>query len=359
MSDIKGSQLNEAGKVIFRTPDFIDEPLYVVTCIFNPIRYKSRWKHYQRFAEHVHASGGILYTIEASFGERHHALDEIAPEKVNSDIHSRGNLHRYFRVNTSTELWVKENLINMAIARLPADWKYVAIVDADVMFGRTNWVGETIHQLQHYPVVQMFSHAQDVDSNYAPIATYRGFADCYLNGASEKSLDSPLDGGTYYSEPSLCVGKPILWHPGFAWAYRRDAFNDVGGLIDYAVLGAADRHMACALIGKVEKSINPKLHPEYKKKLLDWQWHADHHIRRKVGVVTGLLVHYWHGSKTNRRYKDRWKILIDNKYDPTRDIKYDWQGLIQLVDRFEPRSIKLRDEIMTYFRQRNEDQLSD
>lgn len=341
---------------IFRTPDHITEPLYVVTTIFNPVRYKSRWKHYQRFAQHIHDSGAVLYTIELAFGERAHALEEIAPEKDSDKFSKTSEFHHYYRARTKHELWFKEAALNAVIRRLPANWKYLATIDADVMFSRPNWVGETIHQLQHYGALQMFSHAQDLDSNYEVVQTHRSFMDCYLNGAPKET--KPKGGAGYYY-PVGQRGKPILWHPGFAWAYRRDAFEDLGGLIDFAVLGAGDNHMAHSLIGEGGDSVHPKVHGHYREMVMEWQFRAEKHVRRNVGVMSGTLQHFWHGKKADRRYWDRWKILVDNQYDPRIDIKQDWQGLPQLVDRGTPRSIKLRDDIRTYFRQRNEDALSE
>jgi hypothetical protein len=84
-----------------------------------------------------------------------------------------------------------------------------------------------------------------------------------------------------------------------------------------------------------------------------WENRAEKHIRRNVGYVPGLLLHHWHGKKRDRKYADRWKIIIDNDYDPHYDLKEDWQGLWQLTDR----SFKLRDDIRAYFRSRNEDSI--
>ena len=48
---------------------------------------------------------------------------------------------------------------------------------------------------------------------------------------------------------------------------------------------------------------------------------------------------------------DRWEILVSNKYDPLRDIVKNSRGLYRLTTD----KIKLRDDIIAYFRQRNED----
>lgn len=354
---------------MYLTPDYINEPLYVVTTISNPIRYKTRWKHYERFKDYVKRSGAILITVEAAFGERHHALAQgetqhkvplygRAPTKPAEYHRARSeNPHEYIQVRTQSELWHKENLLNIGISRLPPDWKYVAWVDADVEFVRPNWVGETIHQLQHYQLVQMFNVAQDVGPRYSPIGQpAQGFVSCYIKGVPRPP--SHTLGGYYggYYVPGMPEG-PILWHPGYAWAARREAIDALGGLIDFAIMGAADNHMAHALIGEVDDSIHEGMHPAYKERLREWQYRADTYIRRNIGYVSGMLTHFWHGRKVDRRYWDRWKVLVNNQFNPNTDIKYDWQGVLQLVDRNETRSIALRDASRAYFRARNEDSI--
>jgi hypothetical protein len=84
-----------------------------------------------------------------------------------------------------------------------------------------------------------------------------------------------------------------------------------------------------------------------------WQERAERHIQRRVGVVPGTINHYWHGSKQNRRYQDRWKILVGGGYDPNLDLKYDFQGVLQLTER----NTKLRDDVIHYFSVRNEDSM--
>ena len=82
-------------------------------------------------------------------------------------------------MRTRDELRHKENLINLGVARLPADWKYVAWVDADVQFARPDIVTETIQQLQHFGVVQMFSQATDLDPQHQPLKQFDGFVAQY------------------------------------------------------------------------------------------------------------------------------------------------------------------------------------
>lgn len=295
--------------------------LYVITPIINPCRYKSRYRLYNEFAKMVADAGAILYTVEVAFGNR----PFVITDKDNPN---------HLQLRTSSEIWHKENMINLGIAKFPRDWEYMAWVDADVSFARPDWVAETLQQLQHYHVVQMFSVAHDLDPDHTSFQRHFGFAYSYLNG---------LRGSKDYAN----------WHPGFAWAARRSAIDHLGGLIDFAILGAADRHMAFGLIGRIKETIHSRIKSGYAQELLMWEQRAERDIKRNIGYVPGLLLHHWHGKKRDRRYRERWDILVSNQYDPDVDLKRDWQGLYTLTDR----SIKLRDDIRAYFRSRNEDSI--
>src|SRR5262249_46962337 len=152
--------------------------------------------------------------------------------------------------------------------------------------------GETVQQLQHYHIVQMWTQAQDVGPKFQPVGDlHRGFVWSHYN--------DPVPRLNRYG-----YGGFRNWHPGYAWAGRRDAIDALGGLVDWAILGSADTHMACALIGKAEISTHPKLSSRYRYKLNLWQERAEKYIRRNIGYVDGLLLHHWHGRKRDRGYSD-------------------------------------------------------
>jgi hypothetical protein len=287
---------------------------------------------YQDFAKRVLESGAKLFTVEAAFGQREFAI--ATPE----DPYTLG-------VRVSQELWLKENLVNLGVQRLPSDWKYVAWVDADVAFARDDWADETRHQLQHHPVVQMWSQSIDLGPKHETLDAAKSFAWCHVNHEVR-----PKPGDYYYY--GGVKGRRGLWHPGYAWAMRREAFDHVGGLIDFSIVGNGDNQMANGIVGTMEGAIHKSLiGTAYYCDLMLWQERAEKYLKHDLGYVDGLLLHYWHGKKKERQYKSRWQILVDAGFDPKCDLKRDWQGAWQLTDRSEC----LRDGLRGFGRARNED----
>lgn len=314
-------------RTLFQRPDQVGQPLYVVTSVFNSPRWRKRWKLYEDFTRMCEAAGAILYTVEVAYGDRAFAVTEA-------------DNPRHLQLRTRHEIWLKENALNLAIQRLPLDWQYVAWIDADVSFARHDWANEAVHQLQHYDFIQMWSEAVDLSEQHEIMTRFRSFLWCYRQGISpdqQQGYHGP-DGPTYY------------WHPGYAWAARRDALNKVGCLMDWAILGGADLFMARALVG-LHRRLPASLGKVGRRWLELWGQRAERHVRRNVGAMDGMLLHYFHGNKADRRYKDRGQILVDAHFNPELMLKRDTQGLWQL----EPEFVQLRDDARRYFHERNED----
>jgi hypothetical protein len=296
--------------------------LHVIAPLYNPIRFANRMKVYELFERHMIESGVNLHVPECATGNRPHELT--------------GRPHiNHIPLRSKSLVWTKENLINLALARLPDDWKYVAWIDADVIFRNKNWAAETVHALQQYDVVQPWSDCYDLGPQGQHLNHWKSF--CHQHWHREKMGH----GGSYK-----------LAHPGYAWAATRQAMESLGGLIETAALGAADHHMAWALIGRIQHSLPKGLTPGYIQPLVLWQERALRHINHNIGVVHGSTIeHQWHGRKDDRQYTGRWSIVIDNQFDPATDLKRNSHGVFELTHA-KP---KLRLDIDHYFRQRNED----
>jgi len=136
-------------------------------------------------------------------------------------------------------------------------------------------------------------------------------------------------------------------HPGFAWAITRNAYEKIGGLYEKAILGSGDNIMMFCLLNSGLSAINENSSEDYKNGILEFQKKAKN---LRFGYVPGVIRHYFHGSKKNRKYNDRWKILLKYDYSPGSHIIKD-----KLIPT-ENCSQGLLDEILEYFAERNEDE---
>jgi hypothetical protein len=142
-----------------------------------------------------------------------------------------------------------------------------------------------------------------------------------------------------------------------AWAATRKAWDDVGGLLDTAIWGGGDWHMAHALIGKRKGMMRTDLHEGYKKIVDQWAWRCETNIRRNVGIMDGTIVHHWHGKKAGRGYNTKHSILAKLGFDPQRHLKKDSQGLYQLHDDRSASFVGIRDMMRKVAAERNEDSI--
>lgn len=105
-----------------------------------------------------------------------------------------------------------------------------------------------------------------------------------------------------------------------------------------------------SLIQNVHKAINDDNTTGYLQTAYDFQ---DRVKGLRFGYIPGVIRHYFHGQKVNRKYRERWQILVENQYDPKKDLTEDENGLLIPSELCPP---KLLEDIMNYFEQRNEDE---
>jgi len=292
-----------------------------------------------------------LYVGEVAFGDRPFEVTETANPR---DLQFR----------SPHELWLKENVLNLIVQRMPPEARYIAYLDGDVQCSRYDWALEAIHQLQHYGAVQLFHQFLDVDYRHRPYSVTNSFAYSYCQSITpEIFLDAAVvqsrgrQAGNANSYVSGITGTrregaaATQWWgaTGLGWAFRRSTWDAMGGLFDMAILGSADWIMAYGMAGLADGLDHiPQCAPYYQA-VKRWQ-HGARAIQANLGYVDNTITHFWHGPKGNRFYRDRERILTENAFDPYIDLKRDWQGLWQLSGN-KPR---LRDDLRHYFRARNE-----
>jgi len=293
---------------------------HVITSYFNPVRYKSRKKNHLKWLAYWRRSGIEPWVVEVALGNRHFEVTDTTNPK-------------HLQLRSLNEIWLKENSLNLLVQRLPKNWEIVVTSDNDIVSLQKGkkWLKDIWHAHQSYEIVQPFQSALDLGPHGQTLTKHDGFAYSHI------------------------VGKPFTrvyggWHCGYIWSYTKKAWNAMGGLPDFAILGSGDDHAAKSLIRRGKDSIPAGLHPDYKMLVLDWEQQALE-TKLDLGYIPHTIKHYFGGPKAARFYWSRWDILKKYQFSPITDLKRDSQGLWQLNDR----CTEIRDEIRKYFRNRRED----
>lgn len=290
--------------------------LYVILPYFNFCGFKKRRELFVKFVDRIKFKCEIRLVVSELMGP--------APLPC---MH----VWRHLKFPTKNHVWVKENLINLAVNQLPNDWQYVAWIDADLTFLSPNWARDTIRALGRSDVVQMWQTAVNLGPTGEALKIDKSYG--YMHGGS----------GT----PWVPNDRYGFWHPGYAWACTRQAWERMTGLMDWAILGSGDRHLAMALTGRALHSAPGTVHPNYKKLLEEFQKLC---AGLTLSWVPGTIVHHWHGSFVNRRYRERWDILTKNNFDPLKDLQFE-DGRLSLTRS----GLRLVGELDEYFLGRRED----
>jgi len=304
----------------------IDNILHCVTMISNPCEWNTRYKLTSEFIERMKEEPNIiLYVVEIAYKEQDFKVTE--PDNPQ---------HLQLRVD-NIPMWHKENAINAGIEKLlPKDWKAVAWIDADIYFEDPNWSINALKILADAEIIQLFSIALDLDKKENAMCIYQSFCHQYVSG--RRNLGT--NGFDY-------------WHPGYAWACTRNFYEKMGGLYELSILGTGDYNMARCLVGSGQKSLHEDVSEGYRYSIKELEDKIKGSI---IGFVPCSIRHYYHGTKKNRKYTERWDCIVKSKFNPIKHLEKNKDGILIPNKQFPPR---LKYDIMVYFFDREEDDYED
>jgi hypothetical protein len=303
--------------------DPIEEKLNVVIAISNPCLYARRYILLKEFIRRIEEEekNVRLFIVELIYKNQKFII---------TDKKCKNHLQIY----TKTPIWHKENMINLGVKYLlPNEWKAFAWIDADIEFESTTWALDTLKILNGCKdIIQVFSHVVDMDKNENSLNHFNSFG--YSFSKNKKYTSKGLD----------------YWHPGYAWAITRKAYDKIGGLYDKGILGSGDNIMALSFINKVIYMNNINYHEDYNNSMLNFQEKAN---KLRLGYTPGVIRHHYHGSKKNRKYTERWQLLIKYSYSPIIHLSYDKNNILIPTKNIPKEFI---DDILNYFKERKEDE---
>ena len=277
---------------------------YVITVVFNPARSRTRIKLYSNFKKQMEKFGARLITVECVYENSPFTLTQPNYEPYN------------IQVKTNSAFFQKENLINLAVSKLPHDAKYIAWIDYEVEFTNHNWLNDSIKALNMFKIAQLFDEISLFNVNGEEIGREKGFASLLGN---KKNLDKKVFEATTITA-------------GYGWAIRKEAFKELGGLIDYTLINTGEKTIAYCLAGKIDEYVPDVFCNHFKDSLKSWQKKSEQIFPQGIGFIPGMIRVVSNTFRRDKKYLDRWDILANNNFDQKIDLVKDNNGLYVLVE---------------------------
>lgn len=238
-------------------------------------------------------------------------------------------IFKHLKFKLKNILWVKENLINLAIKNLPDDAEYIAWSDRDIYFLNPSWVEQTIEKLKTHDIVQPWSEVIHLNAFHS--LDFINKQQDNISFANKSILYTKINYPNYKNKIATATGQ--------IWAINKSFYKKIEKINDIEIIGGADSIIAnfCILKDNFYEKILDKKTTVHSKK--NWMLYKEKFKNIKYSYIDGLIVHYWHGDLENRKYTERSKILTYLNYNPNEDISYDENGVLQFTEKgkkFEP-----------------------
>jgi hypothetical protein len=303
--------------------------LWAITSYFNPIGYRRRPANYRLFRERLNVP---LVTVELAYGSDF----ELTQRDADILVQLRG----------ADILWQKERLLNVALRHLPSTCQKIAALDCDVIFELADW-GERVEDLlDRFMLVQMFSRVHSMPRDWIP-----------GEAATEPEHTRPSAAAIISSgvAPAIClrdrVGARGRGSPGYAWAARRELFEQ-NGIYDTCILGGGVSALISAAYGCFDHVMQiHNMNDLQKRHYMAWAQPFCDMIRADTGFLDCNLFHLWHGESGNRRYLERHQGFGRFHYNPLEDVAIDDNGCW----RWNSNKPEMHEYVRKYLASRKED----
>lgn len=247
-------------------------------------------------------------------------------------------IYKHLKFKLSNVLWIKENLINIAIRSLPEDAEFIAWADRDIFFLNPYWVEESINELKTKDIIQPWSEVIHLNEKYELETIKRKD---YFNFSSKGIIAKFLKNDKLSGSST-----------GQIWAINKKFYKKIGKINDIEIVGGADSILANFCIIKNASYIKRMNIRETQACVQNWNKYKENFNNFSYGYINGTIVHYWHGNIEDRQYVERHRVLTNQNYNPDNDIEYDDHGVL----RFTEHGKRLEPFIKGYFLSRRENE---
>jgi hypothetical protein len=317
------SELGEGRSTsIYLEPTVTDTAVLMV--FYNPARFTRILKNILYVMKVLKEKKIPCYVIECVF-------DDQQPQVTGANMVVRSNSYMFY----------KEQLLNKLETIVPEQYTKIVTLDGDIMFDAPDWIDQISVALDTYDIIQPYDKA------------------CWLT-PDNKRIGSWKYGYAYALKEKIAITKNNVnsYHPGFAWAFKRKTFQDLGGFFPKAVIGSGDGIFTFNFLKGGIPSYWKHMMTLGRKNIFDIileDWPAYHEnfqrVDPKIGYINVKAMHLFHGLRMNRQYVSRYAyspIQVSGKtWDEVFTTNKD--GLTEFIDP------SMRKSLFRYFKTRNED----
>jgi len=292
----------------------------VMLAFYNPAKFKRLLRNILYVIKSLKDKNIPYFVIECVF-------NGAAPEIPDATMVVKSNSYMFY----------KEQLNNKLETVIPEQYTKLVCMDGDIMFDTPDWLDQVSLALDNYDIIQPFSEACWLVPDNTRI---RSKKPSYAVGLTRNVINS---------DASI-----NMFHPGFAWAFKRDTFRKLGGFFPRAIVGNGDSLFAFNFLkdGIPQYWMDNVLNTDNRIILDAWPPYNENFkkVNPKLGFINNKALHLFHGVTQNRQYRTRYKTmspLFKGKWDDQININSD--GL------FEFKLPEINASNLKYFKGRNED----
>lgn len=293
--------------------DRLDE-VCLATVHFNPCGYHRLRETYYEWLPTLGPLARALKCYELVF-------DDDQPE-IEGSIVIRGTREHNL-------MFQKENLLNIALSKCGPEIKYFGWLDHDFVNSETQWLAKAVDKIDQGAIaVQLLSRA------------------VWLK--QDRTIDN------------VVVGAVKRWkthgdsngNPGAIWLASRAYLSSIGGFNTANIVGGGDQVFIDGVVGRYGHHLR-RYRENLQQSFRQWIRMA---ARLRGGRVADYLeadgYHLWHGDFCNRKYNARNMIMHAYDLQPSRDLKFNADGLQGWSGAEHP---LIRQALADYFTDRQED----
>jgi hypothetical protein len=232
-------------------------------------------------------------------------------------------------------MFYKEQLLNLLEPKVPEQYTKLVFLDGDILFDAPDWLNQISVKLNSVDILQPFQEA------------------CWLTPDNTRIRNKKLSYAyAIVNELAGQAGETHLYHPGFAWAMRRDVFRRLGGFYPRSIVGNGDMMFTFNFF---TDSIPESFKRDHSvSEVITDGWLSYHTRFVRVAPSLGFLgmkaLHLFHGLTENRQYRTRYR-------DVGEYLKGGWDDIVTVNEEglSEFRDPRASAAVLEYFRRRNED----